>query len=528
MTLMVPADFRNGLMGEEAVFKCIKDAPQTNNWVCFHNLYCGEHRKQQSTEIDFLLIAPPFGVFCIEVKGGTVSYCDGVWKFSGGNKHYETQKSPFEQARLNALCVIDYLKKRVGKPPFVFNGVIFPFSDFPESAGLEAAAAHRILDRRNFSASGLYAFIKNIHGNDCPKAQMSLPEAEKVRSVLGPRFEISPSLLSLIGETESRILRYTEEQYRIVETLAQCNPRVVVSGYAGTGKTVMAMDLAMRYARNGERTGLIVISKNLAKHLQKRVAEVCQKNRWSPPEVFSLYTKEEAKKPEAFFDAIIIDEAQDIMTSEELCIIVDSMLKGGIEKGKWFFFGDTERQVLEAGANQVFYELFAVSPVRLPLKRNCRNTRYIANRALVLGRFSSDSLELPPRADTDPVVNTKEFGKEPFEKVLAGEVKQMRDDGVDKKDIVVLVTNGSSYMEKASRTATSSGIDCYSVSEFKGLEARCIIYVDPVCEVPPMYNSDLLRYVGVTRASVKLTFIIHEKDKHTLDEFYQVGAMQNV
>ncbi len=520
MTIMIPADFKSGLMGEEAVFKCIKDCPQSNNWVCFHNLYCGEHHTQQSTEIDFLLIAPPYGAFCIEVKGGTVSHKDGVWTYSGNGKQYSSDRSPFEQARLNALTVIDFLKNRIDIPPFVFNCVIFPFSIFPASAGLQASASHRVLDRTNFSPDGISRFIKCIHGIDCPKAVLTPSIAHKVRTILGPRFEISPSLLSLIDETENRILRYTEDQYKIVETLSQLNHRVVVSGYAGTGKTVMAMDLAMRFSRNNQKTALIVINPLLADHLKKRITEVCLKNKWNPPEVFAISNHSEYVNTKTLFDILIIDEAQDIIVSEDFCIIINELIKDGIEYGKWFFFGDIERQILETESKPVFYNLFNVTPVQLLLKKNCRNTRYIANRALMLGRIQSDSLELPPKSDTDPTVDTIEFKEKEIRSVIKKETKKLCSNGVKKDDIIIIISDGSKFLKDVREEGNACSISCHTVSAFKGLEARCIIFVDPVNKTCGELNPDLIRYVGITRASSKLIILVPEYDKNILEEFY--------
>ncbi len=56
-----------------------------------------------------------------------------------------------------------------------------------------------------------------------------------------------------LAEDECRILALTEEQFSVLDTLARLR-RVAVSGGAGTGKTLLALEKAKRLAGEGFET----------------------------------------------------------------------------------------------------------------------------------------------------------------------------------------------------------------------------------------------------------------------------------
>ncbi len=65
-----------------------------------------------------------------------------------------------------------------------------------------------------------------------------------------PLFRLMPSLGDRIRAEDPILLRLTEEQTRAIELIDRI-PRATLSGAAGTGKTIVAMELARRNASGG-------------------------------------------------------------------------------------------------------------------------------------------------------------------------------------------------------------------------------------------------------------------------------------
>ena len=74
-------------------------------------------------------------------------------------------------------------------------------------------------------------------------------DMKHILDVLRGDFDLKPSLAMQIGYANRDLIRLTEEQYRVIDGLRE-NPRLLVSGGAGTGKTVLAA--FSRHWRNGQ------------------------------------------------------------------------------------------------------------------------------------------------------------------------------------------------------------------------------------------------------------------------------------
>src|SRR5690348_546152 len=102
MARMIPpqlsADIKSN--AEKKIFEFLKSDPSASDWTVIHSLGLARHVKRQYGEIDFVILAPSEGVFCLEIKGGKIKRESGVWKFT--NRYGETTTksvSPFAQAR---------------------------------------------------------------------------------------------------------------------------------------------------------------------------------------------------------------------------------------------------------------------------------------------------------------------------------------------------------------------------------------------------------------------------------------------
>ena len=85
--------------GEKMVHNAlVKDCPE---YIVLHSVFLNRHIKNISGEIDFLVLIPGHGFFCLEVKhGGVERLIDGRWKFTNRDgKETIKSKGPFQQVK---------------------------------------------------------------------------------------------------------------------------------------------------------------------------------------------------------------------------------------------------------------------------------------------------------------------------------------------------------------------------------------------------------------------------------------------
>ena len=91
--------------------------------------------------------------------------------------------------------------------------------------------------------------------------------------VLANSFELPAPLAVELEEDKRELLQLTEQQYRILDTLAR-QPRAAIAGCAGSGKTFLAAEKARRLARQGFRVLVLCFNTLLARHLRRGLQDV--------------------------------------------------------------------------------------------------------------------------------------------------------------------------------------------------------------------------------------------------------------
>ena len=128
---------------ERKIFKWFKEAPDTEDWIVLHSLNLPEHETVIDGEADFVVIAPKYGIFVLEVKGGRVKRNDGMWEFINrfGNVDKKS-RGPFEQAKEAINSIMKHVEKRSDsnhgdmKNIFYGYGVMVPDMDY-ETMGVD-------------------------------------------------------------------------------------------------------------------------------------------------------------------------------------------------------------------------------------------------------------------------------------------------------------------------------------------------------------------------------------------------------
>lgn len=87
-----------------------------------------------------------------------------------------------------------------------------------------------------------------------------------------PKFRLFRPVGPTIDLANEKLLELTETQSQVFEGL-YAQDRVLVEGIAGSGKTFLALNRALAFAREGKRTLFTCFNKDLARWLERQVAE---------------------------------------------------------------------------------------------------------------------------------------------------------------------------------------------------------------------------------------------------------------
>ena len=156
----------------------------------------------------------------------------------------------------------------------------------------------------------------------------------------------------------------TRDQMAFVDIM-DANNRALCSGGAGTGKTLLAMELAKRWTCQNKRVVMPCGSRWLKRYLETR---------FTIPGLTVTHIDalevDAQRAGVAQFDAMIVDEGQDIFHHSRLKQM-DRFLKGGLKQGQWCIFHDTNNQsdILNMPDPKAIEFLENFHPVKIPLER---------------------------------------------------------------------------------------------------------------------------------------------------------------
>lgn len=493
--------------------KAFEDDPESR-LTAFHSLNLTRHDYKRFGEIDFVIVGTT-GVLVLEVKGGGISCHDGVWSSTDRTgRENRLHESPFRQAE----SAMHGLRKRVESalPPALWAqltwgyGVVFPDCDWSVSgaewdpAMVADASTMRTMERW---ISGLFRYWRGR--NQGRQQGVSDQAVNALKAFLRPDFDVGIPLHVTLDALEERAASFTEDQMGLLD-IVDANPRVICTGGAGTGKTFLGMELARRWSATGKQVLLACQSPWLKRWLEKR---------FSMPRVTVSVAKAvhtAARRADIDrFDALIVDEGQDLLDLEPLEKL-DTVLAGGLEKGQWCFFHDVNNQAGYFGAPDpdALALLECYSAARVPLMRNCRNTRQILER--VQAQLGAD-MGIRGTGDGPEVTHYGAASREASASILAREIERLVDrEGLALSEISIL--SPLRYHESALALLPNRlsvdiiELDEYAlldfppkrisfaqISQFKGLENEAVILVDlPLPSGAADTGPD--HYVGMSRA----------------------------
>ena len=501
-------------------------------------------------EIDFLILHPELGLLVLEVKGGEISY-DGrtkVWtSVNRQGRAYEIQ-DPFRQAQHGEKSLIREIERRGffnGSGPTFAHGhaVVFPDCRYDPERIPIAAPRELVIDADDLER-GAQAAVDRVfrtiqHGRTVQPMTKKLVK-QLGQQVLAPHFQLVSTLRQDLGVEKAAFVRLEDEQLACLDSI-EANPRVLVEGAAGTGKTVVACEAARRLATDGASVLLLCYNRPLGAQLS-RFAEGCAGLpgrmwagsfhelcrawagraglEWREPvgpgaagasefwnDESGMLLLEAAGKLTDRFDALVIDEAQDFLP--DWFEILKSLLHDPA----------CARIALFRDPNQDLWDRCPQPPwdaARLPLRTNLRNTRaigeYVAKFAGVEYRFPWST-----PAGVEPEIIPYADAADEREKV-AGKIGWLQTQGITPDNIALIGTRRieNSFLRDDRIIAdlpveavddrgfvSRPGILRYATPHrFKGLEADVVLMCDVDGDGRACSKRNL--YVAASRAKHRL------------------------
>lgn len=476
-------------------------------------------------EIDIALLLHDAGLAVIEVKGGRVSFHDGEWisQSAGATHHID----PVTQVRKNMYALRDFLtgSKAWSRGPLRDVWMLaLPYTDVREDLSSEAPR-ERVIDQNDVDhAMRQVRYLLNDAADVRPISSSGWVDA--ALDILLGRGEPLRDVIADALERADQVERLTREQGRILDLLAG-NPRIEVTGSAGTGKTWLAFEQARRWSSAGMRVALLSFGRGLAETLKAQTAALKYNKRpafvgtfhqlgvvwnvvpeqgapsqWWDSEAPMLMQKAAESLPDGHkFDALVVDEAQDFADSwwqPLLCALRDPATAriATFRDDSQAVFGRRGRPDLDFAKAQ--------------LSQNLRNTKQIAEAFQPL---TPHKIEV--QGGPGPEVQYIDCSPDDVIGVASDCAAQLLDEGWAAQDVALLTTY---HRHPVHAEQQAEGQEAYwsnlwigddifycTVAGFKGLERPAVVVA--VDGFRPGQDPNEVLYVAMSRARDKLIVV---------------------
>ena len=543
-------DENKRLHSEETCYKSFRELP--NDWTVIHTT--GWQNKtgefQADGEIDFILINIAEGVLFCEVKGGLIKIKDGVWyqadKYGKkAGKERKLNKTPFEQAAKSKYAISNFLKENLPKSAQKDNPIISHLGHFIALPGVEVddetlgPEGPRVLclDSNDLEiASEKILAISNHYELQPPGESLT----SKIIKLLVPTRYFNSSRTRFRGKDieiiKEAIQVLTQNQFETLESLKE-NKQALITGTAGTGKTVLAVEKARQLSELGFETLFVCYNKPLSIEINEKLSEsgvtvktfhqLCfdvieNANQMSEvadiekddefwEETLPTFLELAAEEVGTKYGAIVIDEGQDFM---QLWLNTLQQMLDQDEGGHFYIFSDSDQNIFNR-TNNLMNSNFA----KFSLRQNIRNTEQISNK--VRNIFGHEKSPLEGVDGIEPTFYETNDDDQISKRLVKKIDEILKDPFISEDQIIILCdeTRRRERFENDLKSITSlkgKSIETSSIKRFKGLEEDIVFLVLP--SSPP--DTDYLRkhaYVGMSRAIASLHVFGTIEDKKVLN-----------
>lgn len=512
MTVYPKYTFRLPFLGEERVFRLLQ-ALDDDRGFAVHSMNLPEHEYKRWGEADFVIVSLS-GVTLLEVKGGTVSFVDRVWRYANARgQAIESTEGPARQALSAVRSLEALLAKALGRRVPCRWGVAFPLCVFHQA--LVELPADRLADHETCrSVETFRRWLDEVPFPPDSRAshRLTSEEVEQVRSTLVPEFHAAESLGLAVSAGRQRAILLTDQQSAFLEGLKD-NPRLLVIGGAGTGKTELAVATTRVEETGGHRPVLVVPGRYMADLMRARVGGELDVRSDVPVHVPGT---------------LIVDEGQDFMSAERMGRVF-AAVDGGIAAGRWRWFMDPNLQFVQEPVEQACVEKLRRHAVCVTLTRNVRTTREVVG---CVGAILQADLGLSSIHGFGRKVRLQRTAREVEDVVRL--IASLVEDDVSPADIAILGPQGAQgpvcaeVLERfpsvlgcmedlVGQPDRGRGVVA-SMDDFRGMESPIVVLAD-LDRLPPGEVGRSLLYIGMTRA-VSALWIMMTKSTSDLLKSY--------
>lgn len=496
--------------------------------------------EEKDGECDFVVAHPDYGFIAIEVKGGGISHDSITDKWTSRDRNgkiHPLNKDPVKQAMISKKEILEQYKKHEKwdrRRIRVRHGIIFPDSKKPvEKLGINKPD-YLFCYYEEFE-NNLKSWIVKRFTEHSPDDYYVKPLGDVgiqiLNDILAKSFQLDQSLANNLKEDDIYIEHLTEDQWRFTKGIVHTNKKIAISGSAGTGKTILAMQEACESIKAGERVLFTCYNRPLSLFVERKLgnhknlvvstypsfcesvlaeANIAFAENSTPDDRF--YIQCPKKLPEALkllpqkrFDTIIIDEGQDFRL-DMLKSLEFALDPSG--KGKMRFFYDNNQDVY----HNLTDEIVKLFDTQYPLMVNLRNTKKIYAIAQRFYKGNETEAAGPDGVEVQWIEANND-------NTITFELKKLLKNFVEKEqinpaNIAVLVTH-SIDKDKFSSNGRLCGFQFQSANEsekyitfdsvrrFKGLEKSVVILI---VNNELLENEEML-YVALSRPRTLLALI---------------------
>jgi len=517
---MIPATpYLTNSKAERIVFDRLKRAfGNCDGYTAYHSINLTRHERKRFGEIDFLVCCP-LGIYVLEVKGGRVACNDGEWTFTDRQERSNTSREgPFKQAEGGLHALARRLKEALS--PDCINrfsigfGVVLPNCEF-DIMGFEWDVEQICCERESkIMEAWLNRLFRYWRDKDSIDRLASIEHLAALDQFLRPNFETITPLVSQMDDALEQICGFTESQMLLVDSL-EYNRQIVCEGGAGTGKTLMAIELAQRWAAEGKKVAIVCFSEWLKNFLQENY-----QFHGVLVSTFKGLGQQLQRSGIDKLDALIVDEGQDFMTLETFDSF-NTYLEGGLEDGRWCMFWDINNQsgFFDEIQRDALDVLMRRSPQLVKLKRNCRNTFVILNK---IKKSIGADMGIDGAGEGPAIRESYCENMSDVSQVIDAELSEFLDKAHLSCDQITILTDNQTMPlleqklsmkwqesvgkldEFSVRYFPPNRVSLATVENFKGLENDAIIFVTRGSDLSKHKNTS---YVAMSRAKVVLSII---------------------
>ena len=537
----------------------------SEDWIVLHSLWLKTHSRKLHAEADFVLITDR-GALILEIKGGDVWRDGNGWHFrtkSGSNENVKSE-GPFDQARGAYYAIRKHLSEHGHLE--LFNEIVWGYGVICPDCVLHVPSddpfidPKMLLDQRGFPGgietylTGLVEYWASRHGDDEPSvrkprsrsASVGLSRREELLRLLRPSFELVAGLGAESTQVERELIRLTDTQLMALDFMA-LEPRNMLLGAAGTGKTILVLEQARLLSAKGKRVLLLCFNKFLARKIASSLSDkgvevgsyhqfavrLCAKFGLDIPfseswDEFCALLKERSADlissltARDMYDYVLIDEGQDLM-NEEFMGLVDCVLDGGLHEGSWMISCDVRQAIFRDNFDESLLARICNISKKTSLDLNCRNTRQIA--AYVAGFSGEGSTSTRGANGETPgfrYFDSRDEYLRILKKIVNELIQSFSEAGIPASEIVILFAERTSVPDDVTRpgfflravttfdpdSAPQDRIQLASIQAYKGLEAKAIVLLG-IREFTSGASRGLF-YVGASRAKTNLRVILNK------------------